>query len=72
MSYVLVAENRTRMIACFQIDGEGELIELPITNMYDADGDDTEDWAEAKSYVCGSGDLWITMRVTKRVAPTFH
>lgn len=36
---------------------------VPITNMFDADGVDTDDPAEAFTFVCGRHDCWLSAKV---------
>lgn len=33
---------------------------VPITNLFDGDGDETDDPDEAVSFVAGDGDRWFT------------
>jgi len=72
MSYNLVMEDRASMKAAFQINDSDDVIELPIVKLYDCDGDYTDDWSKAQAYICGSGDLWITMRIISNRGPVFH
>lgn len=37
---------------------------VPVTNMLDADGDDTEDPAEAVGFVSGAGSEWFVDAVS--------
>lgn len=36
---------------------------VPITQLIDADGEETDDWAQAVVFVCGQGDLWAARAV---------
>lgn len=45
---------------------------LPITNLFDAIGEETADPDEAVSFVCGSGRLWISDRLDSFEAATIH
>lgn len=36
---------------------------LPITNLFDARGDDTSDATEAVAFVCGAGREWFAAQV---------
>lgn len=36
---------------------------VPITNLFDAWGDETDDSAEAVSFVCGAGNVWLSDRL---------
>ena len=36
---------------------------LPITNMLDKKGSQTEDWAEACIIQAGEGDCWVNLRL---------
>jgi hypothetical protein len=33
---------------------------VPVTHLFDADGDETSDTSEAVSFVAGEGDLWFS------------
>lgn len=70
---ILVAVNEKDMLAAFNVQGTKEIFQLPITNLYDRDGDETEDWNAAIAYVCGQQDLWITVEIIhKHDKPTVN
>lgn len=70
--FTLIAENRQRMVAAFEVEGMDEVVEMPIARLYDADGRITDNWDEATAYICGAEDLWLTLRVFNGGWPTYH
>lgn len=38
---------------------------VPITNLFDAWGDETDDASEAVSFVCGAGRVWLSDRLDR-------
>lgn len=34
---------------------------LPITNLFDAEGEETKDWRETDRFVCGEGSFWMAV-----------
>lgn len=42
--------------------GARETFYLPITNQFDRQGNDTEDWKDTVVFTCGKDDLWINFR----------
>lgn len=51
----IAAINRTKCLAILDDDSI-----VPITNLYDADGDETDDLNEAVAFVAGEGKRWFT------------
>lgn len=47
-------------------------ITVPITGMYDLDGDDTTDHDAVVTIAAGSGDLWFNVRVYNSKPATVH
>lgn len=45
---------------------------VPITNLFDAWGDETDDLASAVSFVCGAGRVWLSDRLDRFVTVTVH
>lgn len=45
---------------------------VPITTLFDAWGDETGDLADAVSFVCGAGRVWLSDRLDRFVTVTVH
>ena len=45
---------------------------VPITNLFDAAGAETDDPSEAVSFVCGAGSCWISDRIDSFQQATIH
>jgi hypothetical protein len=45
---------------------------VPITNLFDAWGDETDDLADAVSFVCGAGRMWFSDRLDQYQTVRVH
>jgi hypothetical protein len=50
----VVSINRGRRLALLN---SGDTV--PITTLFDGDGDEVDTWDTATAFVCGAGDLWL-------------
>lgn len=53
-----MAINAVKALSRLALLSDGTTV--PITNLLDADGDETDDPNEAVSFVAGEGDRWFT------------